>query len=73
LIEKEIGKAKEQAEDEADMYETDVAPIESQDRITFGVFTWGQNNRPPYSRVSSTQNAGLYYFLRHYYGYVKAK
>ena len=73
LIEKEISQAQDKAESEANTYETDPEDIESDDRIQLSVFTWGNPAYPPYGRVSMTQTAKLYYFLRHYYGYVKAK
>ena len=69
----EISQAQDKAESEANTYETDPEDIESDDRIQLSVFTWGNPAYPPYGRVSMAQTAKLYYFLRHYYGYVKAK
>jgi len=74
LIEKEIRNAESNAEFEADMAdESYVEPIESEDRIILSAFTWGDPQNPVYNRSNKTQNAKLYYFLRGFYGYVKAK
>jgi len=74
LIKKEMRIANNKAEFAADMNDENfVEPIESEDRILLNAFTWGDSQRPVYNRTSMSQDARLYYFLRGFYGYVKAK
>jgi len=75
LISKEIREAESKAEFEADAYEdgNDIEPVESDDRIILNAFTWGDPSNPTYNRTNQNQDAKLYYFLRGFYGYVRAK
>jgi len=75
LIQNEIDQAQSKAEFEADIYEdgSDIDPLESEDRIILNAFTWGDPSNPVYNRTNRAQDAKLYYFLRGFYGYVRAK
>jgi len=69
----ELKEKQEVAEEEADLYDNEVALSEAKDRILLNAFTWGKQNVPVYSRISALQDARLQYFLQGFYGYIKAK
>ena len=52
--------------------EDDVS-TETYDRILLDAFTWGKQSVPVTSKISSTQEARLSYFLNGFYGYIKVK
>lgn len=49
------------------------ASPETNDRILLKAFTWGNVYSPVTSKISSTQDARLSYFLNGFYGYIKVK
>lgn len=48
-------------------------PTETGDKIQLDAFTWGEVYSPVISRINPSQAALLSYFLRGFYGYIKAK
>jgi len=46
---------------------------EFKDKILLNAFSWGKQNMPASDRIRINQVADLGYFLRGYYGYIKAK
>ena len=49
------------------------ASTETFDRILLDAFTWGMQNVSVTSKISTTQEARLSYFLNGFYGYIKIK
>jgi hypothetical protein len=72
-LKKELAEAKSKARDIADRYERSEEPIECQHRIKFTVYSWASDTTPVQGVPQTPGEATLCYFLRHFFGYVKAK
>ncbi len=72
-LKKELAEAKSKAREVAAQYERSEEQIECKHRIRFSVYSWGRDNRLVEGVPQTPGEATLCYFLRHFFGYVKAK
>ncbi len=72
-LKKDLAEAKAKAEDMAARDGQMEKPIECQHRIKFTVYSWGSDAKPVQGVPQTPGEATVCYFLRHFFGYVKAK
>ena len=72
-LKKELAEAKSKAREVAALYERSEEQIECKHRIRFNVYSWGDDATPVQGVSQTPGEATLCYFLRHFFGYVKAR